>query len=288
MALVVVQLFYGLHYIAARLVIADIPPRGWAVLRVAGGALVLVLVCLAARKSLRISKLDLRELAVLSIFGVVINQVLFIEGLSRTSTAHSSLINACIPALTLLIAVLLHRERVTTRKLWALLIATGGVALVIAPSNSAFGARMLTGDLLTLTNATSFSLFLVLSKRLMSRMDPLVASTWLMVIGTIGIGIVGGPTLVGAMPLDLSAQTWWLAAFIMIFPTAAVYVLAYWALKRIESSSVALFVYLQPIIASTLAVWLFGEALGWPVFVGGSLIFAGIFLTLRRQRDLRQ
>ena len=282
LTLVFVQLCYGLHYIAARYVIAEIPPRGWAVLRAAGGALILALICLATRRSLRVAPRDLGQLAILAIFGVVLNQVLFIEGLARTSTSHSSLINASIPALTLLLAVVLGREIVTGRKLIALSVATLGVALVIVSGESFTGQTR--GDLLTLMNATSFSLFLVLSKRLLQRIDPLTASTILMIFGAIGIGFVGGPTLVEALPLTLSIQTWLLAAFIVIFPTAAVYALGYWALARIESSSVALFIYLQPIIASTLAYLLFGETLGWQVMVGGLLIFSGIFLTFRNRK----
>lgn len=282
LTLVFVQLCYGLHYIAARVVIAEIPPRGWAVLRAAGGALILSLICLVVRRSLRVAPRDLGRLAILAIFGVVLNQVLFIEGLSRTSTSHSSLINASIPMMTLLLAVALGRERVTSGKLAALSIATLGVILVIVSGESFSGQT--TGDLLTLMNATSFSLFLVLSKRLLQRIDPLTASTILMIFGAIGIGFVGGPTLVEALPLTVSGSTWLLAAFIMIFPTAAVYVLGYWALARIESSSVALFIYLQPIIASTLAIFLFGETLGWRVIVGGLLIFGGIFLTFRNKR----
>jgi drug/metabolite transporter (DMT)-like permease len=57
--------------------------------------------------------------------------------------------------------------------------------------------------------------------------------------------------------------------------------LNYWALARVDSSVVALFIYLQPLVASTLAVALLGERPDFHVFAGAVLIFSGVYLSVR-------
>ena len=77
---------------------------------------------------------------------------------------------------------------------------------------------------------------------------------------------------------------WGLLAYIVIFPTAIAYLLQFWALSHVDSSVVALFIYLQPVIATTLAVLLLGDRPAPIVFAGGALIFTGVYLSLRERR----
>ncbi len=106
-----------------------------------------------------------------------------------------------------------------------------------------------TGDLLTLVNATSFSFFLVISKRLMMRIDALAGTAILLTFGALMIGILGVPPLLEVEFAALSARFWWLAVFIVLLPTAAAYVINYWALGKVDSSLVAFFIFLQPALA---------------------------------------
>ncbi len=286
-ALLVVQAMFGVHYLLAKILLEAIPPRSWAVLRVTGGALVLWGIALAWRRRLPSRPGDVLRLALYSVFGVVLNQVLFVEGLSRTTPIHSSLINTSIPVLTLLFAVLLGRETLTRRKLAALAIALAGVLLVIRPDPRVVLDLRTTGDLLTLANATSFSLFLVLSKRVLSRCDPLGAAAVLFGFGALGIGLVGGPSLAHFDPASVPPAVWAIGAFIVLGPTALTYLLNYWALARVDSSIVALFVYLQPLIAGALSWIVRGDRPATTTLAGGALICAGVYLAVRPLRVRR-
>jgi drug/metabolite transporter (DMT)-like permease len=190
--------------------------------------------------------------------------------------------NTTIPVSTLLFAVLLGRERVRARKLAALATALVGVLLVIRPWAAEVPARIQVGDLLTLVNATSFSFFLVISKRLMEKVDALAATALLLAVGSLGIAPLGLPQLLTVDPAGLSTQFWWLAAFIIVFPTAAAYLINYWALGRVDSSLVAFFIYLQPALAAGLSWLVLGERLTAPVIVGAALIFGAVGLAIRR------
>jgi len=230
------------------------------------------------------SPADLSRLALYSLFGVVINQICFVEGLSRTSPTHSSLVNTTIPVWTLLFAVFAGRERITGAKLASIAVALTGVLVVIRPGPESLATGTLVGDVLSLTNGLSYSLFLVISKRILDRTDPLGATAAIMGFGAFGVFAVSVPSLLGFDPGRVPASTWGLGAFIVVFATAGAYLLNFWALARVDSSFVALFIYVQPFIAATLSALVRGERPGPTDWIGGCLIFLGVYLALPRGR----
>jgi drug/metabolite transporter (DMT)-like permease len=289
-ALVLVQVFFGVHYLAAKVLLEFIPPRAWAVLRVVPAALLLLVAARALGRRLPNRRGDLLRLAAFSVFGVVINQICFVEGLARTTPAHSSIIMTSIPVGALLFGVILGRESLTSWKVVSLVVSFAGVMLVILGGRGGAGlesfselggARTVVGDLLTLVNALSYSFFLVISKRLLTRVDPLGATAVLLTFGSVGILLIGMPELLSFSPGSVPPGVWGLGLYIVVFPTALAYLLMYWALARAGSYLVALFIYLQPLIATALSASLLGERIGPAVMVGGALVFLGVYLALR-------
>ena len=280
LALTLIQVLFGVHYLAGKIVLREIPPRAWAVLRVAGSAVLLLALARLLKRRFPVGARDLALLAVFSLFGVSINQVCFVEGLARTTAIHSAIINTLIPAWTLLFAVLLRREEMTWLKAASLVLACAGVLLVIRPERATLSSATFVGDLLTMINSMSYSFFLVVSKRTMHRVDALAATALLFVFGTLPIAAFGMTTLLRTDLGAVSPSAWWWGAFIIAFPTAAAYVLISWTLARAEASLVALFVYLQPVIATILGVCVAGEHLTVRTVVGALFIFAGVYLAL--------
>lgn len=282
-ALTLIQVFFGVHYLAGKIVLHEIPPRAWALIRVLASAALLAALAKALGRRFPTAPSDLGRLALFSIFGVAINQVCFVEGLSRTTTIHSSIINTLIPAWTLLFAVLLSREAMTGLKGAALALAMGGALLVIRPERASLTSATFVGDLLTVANSLSYSFFLVISKRTMHRVDALAATSLMFAFGALPIAAVGLPAAValpwGAVPVSV----WAWGAFIVVFPTAAAYALISWTLARAESSLVALFVYLQPVVAAILGIAFEGEHLAASTVAGAALIFAGVYLATPRR-----
>jgi drug/metabolite transporter (DMT)-like permease len=279
-ALTLIQVFFGVHYLAGKIVLKEIPPKAWVVLRVLGAAVLLVAVAAAMRRRFPRDLRDLALLAVFSIFGVAVNQICFVEGLARTSATHSAIINTLIPAWTLLFAVLLGREKLSGLKALSLALAVAGVCLVIRPERASFSSTTFVGDVLTMANSMSYAFFLVISKRLMHRVDALAATALMFVFGAIPIVLFG---FASARALDYAAvpaSVWAWGAFIVVFPTAAAYVLISWTLARAEASLVALFVYMQPLIAAFLGIVFQGEILTARTVAGALLIFAGVYLAL--------
>lgn len=284
LALIAVQIFFGLHYIAAKYVMTEIPPLAWATLRSSGAAALLMGYVLLTRRGLLPRKpRDVASIAFYSLFGVIINQICFVEGLVRTATAHSALIITSIPVATLLLAILMRRERATPLRLAGIGLSMSGVLYLIGASGLMLPSSFVTGDVLNLANAFSFSFFLVISKPILSRHSSLAVTAQMLVFGAAGIAAVGGSQLASLDLRSVSAGVWATAVLIVLFPTVGAYILNAWALKRVESSTVALFIYLQPLIASVLAAWLLGEPIGAESLVAGAMIFAGLSLAVTRR-----
>src|SRR5262249_22983582 len=144
------------------------------------------------------------------------------------------------------------------------------------------GAGVMVGDLLSVVNGLWYLFFLVISKPILSRHSSLAVTAELLAFGAVGITLLGAPQLAQVDLRSVPAPIWWTAAFVVVFCTVAAYILNTWALKRVESSLVALFIYLQPLIASTVAVAFQGERLGAETLVAAALIFGGVGITLRR------
>ncbi len=71
------------------------------------------------------------------------------------------------------------------------------------------------------------------------------------------------------------------ATYSIVGATMVTYFLSMWALARLKSSSVALFIYLQPVVAFILAWSLFGEEITFKTMGSASLIFVGMILGLK-------
>ncbi|MEM7164034.1 MAG: DMT family transporter [Planctomycetota bacterium] len=292
-ALVAVQILFGVHYGVAKEIMEVIPAAAWALVRCVGAATILALLVVVTRRRWPRSLADWSILAVLSVFGVTLNQILFIEGLYRSTTLHSVVVMASIPLQTLLFSALLRQERLTVAKLSGVVVGGIGIAYLlfgqaesraddVATTTAAqpFWDSIAGGDLLMTLNAGSFSLFLALSKRPARTMDPLVMTAVCFAIGAIPIVFYGYSSFVAVTWSDVPIATYGFATFAILGATVGTYLLNFYALKRVSASLVGIFVYLQFIIAGIVGVTWRQESFSWRLVVAGILVISGLQLRL--------
>jgi drug/metabolite transporter (DMT)-like permease len=280
-ALLLVQVLFATHYVAAKIVVGVVPPRVWAAMRVSGAALLLLALTAARRQALPRGGAIIWRFAGFALLGVAINQVCFVEGLARTTTVNSVLINCTIPVLTLAMAVLAGHERPAAASLAGLVLALGGIAVLLRLEAFDPAATLVRGNLLTVVNAASYSAFLVVSKRTLEGVPTLPASCLLFLLGTPPLVALALPELRGFDPGAATAGTWALGAYIIVFPTVVAYLLNTWALRRAPSSTVALFIYVQPPLAALMSRFWLGEVPGRRDALAFLLVAAGIAVVVR-------
>ncbi len=301
LALVGTQLLFGLHYSVAREITAQLDPVAWTALRALLGLVVLAGLMVVLGRRWPRGRTTWGRLIVLGVLGVALNQLLFNAGIARSTAIHGVLLMATVPAQTLALGVLMGQERFTARKLTSVLFGLCGVALLmrvdaLALPDSAgwlltreglpaarFADSMLAGDLLIFANSACYALFLALGKASTRTMDPLVLSAGVYLPGAALACLIGGPALVAADLAALPASIWLLIAFVIIGPTVGAYMLNLYALSRLPTSLVGLFINLQFVVAVASGMLWHGEALGARVIIAGLLVLGGVSLRLRAE-----
>lgn len=280
LALVMVQVFYGLLPVAGKTVFVDLDALAMTAVRVCGGAALFV-------GYHRMRGGDWPQagqwspIAGLATLGILVNMGLFALGLQWTHPVNATLIITIIPVTTYLVAVLLGRETIGPRRLAGILLALLGAVWIIGLGGFESDRRRMIGDILVLINALSFSVFLVLSKPWAERHGVLRLNVWMFVVAglvflPIGLLVDAPAQVAAAAPPTLA----WLA-FIVLGPTVGAYILNATALRRVPSSTVAAFIYLQTPI-SALAAWLvLGSLPGWEIVPAAVLILAGVGIVAR-------
>jgi len=260
-ALFAVNLIYGANYTVAKsLMPGVIGPSGFILVRVVGASLLFWALMPLYRE--RVSWADVPRLLLCAVLGVALNQLMFFQGLMRTSALHASLIMVVAPILVLVFAAVLIGERVTRAKVAGILLgATGASLLLWLSAQGGDAGSTLLGDVCILINAASYALYLVLVKPLMRKYSAVTIMAWTFLFGTVMVLPFGAHETAKVDWQGLAMGQWIAIAFVVLLVTFVVYLLNTWALRRVEPSVVGTYIYLQPVMAIVFG-WLY-LWLGW-------------------------
>ncbi|HVF30545.1 MAG TPA: DMT family transporter [Pyrinomonadaceae bacterium] len=282
LALCGVQVFFGSLPVIGKVVLAVIPALALVGFRVGITAGVLLLIQLYRGRVWLQHRGDYLRLAVLSLFGVVFNQLLFIGGLSLTKAANTSLLAVTIPIATLLVSAAAGFEKLRVPAVIGVVIAAAGVVLLIDPRAASFSSQTTIGDLMIVVNSLSYGIYVATSKDVITRNGAFRSMMWVFIFASVVCVPVGVMSLATIDASTVRTGIWLLVVYIAVAATAAPYLLNAWALARLTPSTVAVFIYLQPLIGFALAVIFLGEAIDFRFIIAALLVFAGVFMTTRR------
>ncbi len=283
LALAAAQSGFAIFPTLGKLALATIPPLPLAALRVTAAALMLELIRRLSRAE-TLAPPDRKRVLLYGILGVSLNQVLFILGLSLTNAIHATILTATIPAFTLGVAVLLKRETLSLSAAAGVVLAGAGALVLINVRDFEWHSRHVRGDLLLLGNAVAYSLYLVLSRPILAHYRVLTVVSRVFLYGAPPILLFTAPALLRFAPSSVSPRSWASFAGVVVFCTVVPYVLNSWALARTGASQVAVYVFLQPLIAAALAVVILKEQLNARTVLAGVLILGGLAVSLARPR----
>jgi len=248
-----------------------VSPPALAMIRILGGAVTFIAAHLALRTPRVTRARDVAELAALAVFGIVVNQALFLAGLSQTAPVSATLLVAMIPVFTAAIAAIAGRERLNARAGAGIAVALFGVLVL---SGFALPGR---GDVLVLLNSASYAVYVVFAKSALERLGTVTVVAWVFGLGALLFAPIGGVALAREAPA-WPAATIALVAFIVLVPTVLAYALNAWALRRAAPSLVTIYVYLQPLVVAALARIQLGRAVSLRAALAGIVIFVGVGL----------
>lgn len=285
-ALVAVQLFFGTFPVVGKYVLQTIPSFSLVAFRTGGAALAFVALQSMSKDGLRLDKkIDYLWFALYSLLGVVLNQLLFISGLSLTTATNTSLLAVLIPIFALLVSVVLRLDNLSAHKIFGVILAAAGVIYLIDPAKASFSSATTRGDLFIVVNCFFYASYIAVSKRLIQHYGALKSMAWLFLFGSIITVPLGAYSMREVDLANVPPLTWLATAGIVVFPTILAYYLNAWALARVSPSVVAIYIYLQPLIGFVSAVIFLNEYFSLRLIIAAVLIFAGLFLVTRKPKE---
>ena len=280
------NLIYGINYTVAKDVMPNyIEPLGFIFLRVSGAGILFwgVFYIFFYEK---VEKKDLIRLALCGLFGVAINQILFFEGLNLTTPINAAVIMVINPILVILIGSFLTVEIITSKKIFGIVLgAIGAIILITYGSSPIINLEHLKGNVMILINATSYAMYLVLAKPLMKKYKPITVISWVFFFGFIYVFPFGWSEYQliewSVMPKDI----FWKTVFVVFCTTFLAYLFNIFGLKTLNTSTVSTYIYLQPVLASIVAILLGSDELSIIKILSTLIIFAGVYLVSLEHRQ---
>lgn len=245
-------------------------------------AAVLSLLTLLWNRPERIERSDMLKLVGAALLIGVMRKFFLMDGLSLTSPIDGSIINTMGPILVLIISVVMHIDRFTPMKIAGIVMgATGAVMVVAFGGSAAHPASELRGNLFVLLSAFSTALYMVWFKQLISKYKPLTALRWVYCIAALAILPFGGSELVHTDFSALTGASLWAFLFILLVPTFGPNFLLIYSLKYVSPTITSIYTYLQPILATVIAVAMGMDKLHWDTVLAAVVIFGGVLLVIR-------
>ncbi|RCT53755.1 DMT family transporter [Winogradskyella sp. KYW1333] len=285
-ALFMVQLLYGLNYTIAKLVMNGnfIKPFGFVLLRVAGATFLFWLVSLVVPQE-KIERKDFFKLFIAALFGVVINMLFFFKGLEFTSPIHASAIMTITPIIILVLSAYVLGEKITSLKIAGVVIGLiGALILTIYGKSARAGDNVPLGNVLIFLNAISYSVYVILIKKLTVKYHPFSFIKWLFLFGLIILIPFGYNELTEVQWETFTPNITYSVLFVIIGATFGTYLLNPLALNKLKASTVGIFIYLQPAIAGLFALYIGADFIDLLKISAMVLIFTGVYLVTKKPK----
>jgi drug/metabolite transporter (DMT)-like permease len=283
-AVSIATLIYGLTFTIAKDVMPIyLKPYAFILLRVCGGTIVFWTFGLFIKQQ-KIEKSDYKKILVASFFGITLNMLSFFKGLSLTTPISASVMMVTSPIMVLLFSSILIRKAIGKQRILGVFIGLIGALLLITFGNSSDESTTNNnwGNFLVFVNAASYGLYLVLAKSLIAKYHPIVFVKWLYLFGLIFVIPFGYHQLMEVVWQEIPLTIYWNIGFVIIFTTCVTYAFNLYGLSILKPTTVSVFIYLQPVIATIYALSVGSDSLNLVKISATLLIFLGVYLVTKQ------
>jgi drug/metabolite transporter (DMT)-like permease len=278
-SLFLVSLIYAATFSIAKEVMPHyIKPMGLITIRVWGAVSLLWVTHFLFVKESIFGKKDFLMLLKCAVFGVAANMLLFFKGLAITTPINAAILMVTTPLFVAFFSFFLLNEKVTKLKVIGLCFGVFGAILLLLGPSLSFNSTTLWGDLMVMTNAIIYAYYLIIAKPLLHKYSPLTVIKWTFFFGGLLVIPFGFTELKEVQWQAIPNSIWSAIIFLIIGATFITYVLNAWALRNANATLVGAYIYLQPVLATIIAVSMGKDSLTLPKVLFSLLIFTGVYL----------
>ena len=286
----IVSIIYGLTFTIAK----DVMPKyveadGFILMRVGGSTILFWLVWLFTRlpetvRNEKIDRADFPRIIWAAFFGVALNMLSFFKGLTLTTPISASVIMVSTPMIVLVLSAIIIKERIRKRMVFGIVLGLVGTAFLILYGKSVGnGTNASLGNFLVFVNASSYGLYLVLIKKLMDKYNAFTFVKWVYLIGFFMVLPFGWDEFEAVNWTLLPIDIYWKIGFVVVFSTFLTYLLNLLSMKELKPTTIAVFVYLQPVFATIFAISLGKDELTLVKIISAIFIFTGVYLVTQKK-----
>lgn len=286
LAVILVQVLYGLNFTFAKVIMNEdyVPIFALVVLRVAGATLLFWMFSPFLPQE-KIDKRDYIKFFVAAIFGVVINMLLFLKGLELTTPISASVIVTITPIIILVLSYFFLQEKITKLKIVGVILGfCGGILLTTLGTSTRIGDNLPLGNLFIFINVISYSIYIILIKKLTNKYHPFTFIKWLFLFGFVMVLPFGYSEVMEIQWHTFTPYVWFSVLFVVIGATFGTYLLNPIALRQLKASTIGIFIYLQPVIAGLFAIIMGSDSIGYIKVIAMLLIFCGVYLVTKKPK----
>lgn len=208
----------------------------------------------------------------------------FFKGLSLTTPISASVMMVTSPIMVLIFSSILIKKSIGKQRILGVFVGLIGTLLLIIYGNS---SKVNTpnsnwGNFLVFVNASSYGLYLVLAKDLVKKYNPIVFVKWMYLFGLIFVIPFGYSELTEVIWQEIPANIYLNIGFVVIFTTCITYLFTLYGLSKLKPTTVSVFIYLQPVIATVYALIMGSDSLSLVKISATLLIFLGVYLVTKQ------
>lgn len=274
-----VQLIYAANYSLAKQVMPSfVLPYAFIVIRVLGACFLFFILAIFVKNKVKIAKGDWPKIVVASLFGVVFNMLLFFKGLSLTTPINAAIIMLTTPVFVFIINTLNQHKKWSWQSILGLLLSLSSALYLVGMKKFSVNQDHTIGNLLILLNALSYGFYLFYVKRLTKKYPSQSIIKWLFLSGLIFVFPIGFSQLTQIELATWSTGVYAIVIFVVLGTTFLTYLLNFSVIKHGGSVLAGSYIYLQPVLASIIAVCLGADVLSIKKIICTFVLIFGLYL----------
>ena len=274
---------WGSYFPFAKLILEKLSPEVFLIFRLGIGSFILFILTVRLtydfRYFLEIRRNDLINIVLAGIVGIVLHQLLQLNGLKYTSATNTAWILTLIPLVTGILGWKFLGEKISPRQVMGISLAIIGVLFFISggnPTKLSFIRNY--GDILILGSVGSWSVYTVMTKSKLKNYTPLFLSTFHLGIGFLFFLLLAGVYLPSQI-VKLNMNDWIIVIIIGIIPSGIAYYLWNAGLKRLSSVNTTAFLLVEAVIASIVGSIVLNEVFTISMLISAIIIALGLYIT---------
>ena len=281
-----VALFYAINFSVAKNVMPHyIKPFGFIQFRVTGAAILFWLIGFLGPKE-KIKKEHYPRIFWAAFFGMAVNMLAFFYGLNLTTPINASVMMVTSPIVTLILSIIFLKEKLNTYRILGLIIGFTGTVLMIVygKGNAITAPNPLLGNFFIFINAAAFACYLIIVKKLTQIYHPFTFIKWMYTLGVLMVLPFGLPEVLEMQFTQIPLSGYLSIGYVVVFVTFGTYLLNIFAIKILKPTTVAVFIYFQPLLATLIAIFIGSDKIDTIKILAAILIFSGVYLVSKTSK----